>query len=66
MHLKSIAATALTLIASTSFAQAAEDKKCGAGSCAKKTQSTDDKKAEASCSKKDASCSKKDASCSKK
>lgn len=66
MNLKTIAATALTLIASSSFAQAAEDKKCGAGSCSKKTQSSDAKKPEASCSKKEASCSKKEASCSKK
>lgn len=73
MNLKSIAATALTLIASTSFVHAAEDKKCGAGSCSKKTQSSDAKKPDASCSKKDASssndeasCSKKEASCSKK
>lgn len=73
MNLKTIAATALTLIASSSFVHAAEDKKCGAGSCSKKTQSSDAKKPEASCSKKEASggakeasCSKKEASCSKK
>lgn len=73
MNLKTIAATALTLIASSSFVHAAEEKKCGAGSCSKKTQSSDAKKPEASCSKKEASggtkeasCSKKEASCSKK
>ncbi|HEX4974603.1 MAG TPA: hypothetical protein VFV48_01840 [Pseudomonadales bacterium] len=66
MNLKTIAATALTLIASSSFVHAAEEKKCGAGSCSKKTQNSDAKKPEASCSKKEASGSTKEASCSKK
>lgn len=75
MSIRSLAAFALTVIASSS-AMAAEghDRKCGAGSCSKKTKATTPLTVaqEASCSKKEASCSKKDtpmakeASCSKK
>lgn len=76
MNLKNLAALATTLIASTAFAGNAPDKKCGAGSCSKKTapaKTASDAscgKKEAACSKKnspsDASCSKKEAACSKK
>jgi len=66
MNMKSIAALALTVIATSGIAHAAEEKKCGAGSCSKKTHVADAGKADASCSKKEASCSKKEASCSKK
>lgn len=66
MNLKSIAAMALTVVATSGVAHAGSDSKCGAGSCSKKVQST---KADASCSKKQAAAAKaakKDASCSKK
>ncbi len=78
MNIKTIAALATALIASTAMAggTAHKDKKCGAGTCGKKTASAHAaseagsdascSKKEASCSKKEASCSKKDASCSKK
>lgn len=78
MNLKTIAALATTLIASTAFAGTAPDKKCGAGTCGKKETpakaasgaSGASGPAEAACSKKeggkDAGCSKKDAGCSKK
>lgn len=78
MNVKTIAALATALIASTAFAGSAPEKKCGAGSCSKKTATAKAgaasdagcSKKEASCSKKDAGhdagCSKKDASCSKK
>ena len=71
MNLKTVAALAAAIVA-TSTAYAGEaDKSCGANSkCAKKelTSPADAKcsKKEASCSKKEASCSKKEASCSKK
>jgi len=80
MNLKTIAALALTVISTTSWAGAQADAKCGAGSCGKKTTSSGadaggapegacskkDEGHEAACSKKEASCSKKEASCSKK
>ncbi|MFT3859232.1 MAG: hypothetical protein QM742_17590 [Aquabacterium sp.] len=79
MNVKSLAALAAAVIASTSaYAGAPKDQKCGAGSCGKKThvckdgdkegQACEPKEAgkEASCSKKDAGCSKKEAGCSKK
>lgn len=74
MNLKTLAAAAATIIATTAWAGTAADSKCGAGSCGKKETATKDascskKDKEASCSKKEASCSKKDekeASCSKK
>jgi len=68
MNLKSIAAIAATLVASSAFA-AGTDAKCGAGSCSKKEIAQKDancSKKDSSCSKKEASCSKKEASCSKK
>jgi hypothetical protein len=64
MSIKSLAALALTLTLS-SGAALAEDKKCGAGSCAKKEKTAEGEK-DAACSKKDGGCSKKDAACSKK
>ena len=76
MNLKTIAALAATVIATSAFADHHGDAKCGAGTCGKKEVT--DKKAkaakgaasgaskEASCGKKDAGCSKKDAGCSKK
>lgn len=77
MTLKSIATLAAAVIASSAWAAAPAETKCGAGTCGKKESTS--KKAghaasgaskagmkEASCGKKDASCSKKDASCSKK
>lgn len=73
MNIQTIAALAASLIAVSAHAGSAPDKKCGAGSCSKKTSAQSEKGAstphadkEASCSKKDASCSKKEASCSKK
>ena len=82
MSIRSLAAFALTVIASSStMAAEGHDRKCGAGSCSKKTkaaapvtvgqEASCSKKdspmtKEASCSKKEASCSKKEASCSKK
>ena len=79
MNIKSIATLAAAIIASSAWAAAPADQKCGAGSCGKKESSAAGKdgakdaqkdaacsKKEASCSKKDASCSKKEASCSKK
>lgn len=77
MNLKSIATLAATLIASTTWAAAPADAKCGAGSCSKKERATSKEAGcskkestaspkDASCSKKEASCSKKDASCAKK
>jgi hypothetical protein len=80
MNLKSIATLAAAVIASSAWAAAPAETKCGAGTCGKKESAS--KKAghaasgasgtskagmkDASCSKKDASCSKKEASCSKK
>ncbi|HRH16752.1 MAG TPA: hypothetical protein PKV17_03965 [Aquabacterium sp.] len=77
MNLKSIATLAAAVIASSAWAAAPTETKCGAGTCGKKESAS--KKAghaasgassagmkDASCSKKDASCSKKEASCSKK
>ncbi len=78
MNMRTAAALALTLISSAALAGESAERKCGAGSCGKKTMSNDkttdascskketptDK--EAACSKKEASCSKKEASCSKK
>ncbi len=76
MNLKSIATIAAAVIASSAWAAAPAEKKCGAGSCSKKELANKAAHAasaasgaegkEASCSKKDASCSKKEASCSKK
>lgn len=81
MNLKTIAALATTLIASSAFAGTPADKKCGAGTCGKKESSAKagsrasgasgaSGPAEAACSKKeggkDAGCSKKEAGCSKK
>lgn len=80
MSIRSLAALALTVIASSSaLAAEGSERKCGAGSCSKKGKATVPVTVaqEASCSKKDAaakeaSCSKKDtvavkeASCSKK
>jgi len=63
MNLKTVAALAATLIATSTVALAGPaEQKCGAGSCGKKeTSASADKKAkDASCSKKEASCSKKD------
>jgi len=68
MNLKSMAALAATVIASTAWA-GPTDAKCGAGSCSKKAKTPETETKEASCSKKEASCSKKEekeASCSKK
>jgi hypothetical protein len=70
MNIKTIAALAASVIATTAWA-GEKDAKCGAGSCGKKETSGK----EHSCGKKDeagkdgkkeSSCSKKDASCSKK
>ncbi len=69
MNLKTIAALAASIVASTAFAAAPADKKCGAGTCGKKEASAKTPKeaaSEASCSKKESGCSKKEASCSKK
>lgn len=81
MNLKSIAALAVTVIASSAWAAAPAEKKCGAGSCSKKemtgknaghaasaasSSASGAHGKEAGCSKKEASCSKKEASCSKK
>lgn len=78
MNIRSAAILALSVIASSALAAESRDRKCGAGTCGKKTTSASktpeagcSKKSEteakdASCSKKDASCSKKEASCSKK
>jgi hypothetical protein len=71
MNIKSIAAIAAALIASTAYAGEAKDHKCGAGSCGKKAHTCKegekcDMTKEASCSKKDGACSKKEAGCSKK
>lgn len=73
MNLKSIAAVALTVIATSGVAHAGNDSKCGAGSCSKKVKSAENDKSDAACSKKeasdvqkDAACAKKEASCSKK
>ena len=71
MNLKTIAALAATIIATSTATAEPATKSCGANSkCAKKeaTSPADAKcsKKEASCSKKEASCSKKEASCSKK
>jgi len=64
MNLKTVAALAASLIASSTFAAGSPaEQKCGAGSCGKKELSASaDKKVgkDASCSKKEASCSKKD------
>jgi len=75
MSIRSLAALALTVIASSSaLAAEGSERKCGAGSCSKKTKAAPATAAgkEASCSKKEASCSRKDeaaakeAACSKK
>lgn len=82
LNIKTLAALAATLIAASAHAGTTPEKKCGAGSCGKKTaaqkasdaacskKAGDGKASDAACSKKehgkDASCSKKDASCSKK
>ncbi|MFN3618367.1 MAG: hypothetical protein ACK4K3_04120 [Aquabacterium sp.] len=67
MNLKTIAAAAATIIATTAWAGHHGEHKCGAGTCGKKETTTKD----AGCGKKDkdASCGKKDdkeASCGKK
>lgn len=64
MNIKSIAAMAAAVIATTAWAGETKDAKCGAGACGKKETTAKDK--DASCSKKDGACSKKEASCSKK
>ncbi|MEY4763686.1 MAG: hypothetical protein RI907_359 [Pseudomonadota bacterium] len=72
MNIKTIAALATALIATTAVAGTAKDKKCGAGSCSKKAAhaASGASEAEAKCSKKEAGCSKKasdaEAKCSKK
>jgi hypothetical protein len=72
MNIKSIAALAATVIATTAWAGETKEQKCGAGSCGKKEhtckegEKCDTKHKDASCSKKDGACSKKEASCSKK
>jgi len=69
MNLKTVATLAAAILATSAYAGTTPDKKCGAGSCSKKTHNAKHGK-DASCSKKasDASCSKKgaEASCSKK
>lgn len=62
MNIKTLATLAATVIASSAWAAAPADHKCGAGTCGKKETSTK----ESSCSKKDGGCSKKESSCSKK
>lgn len=70
MNLKTIATLAAAVVASSAWAAAPADQKCGAGTCGKKESSC--KKGEncdakeAACSKKEASCSKKEAGCAKK
>lgn len=73
MNLKSIATLAAAVIASSAWAAAPAETKCGAGTCGKKEKAS--KKADHAASAasgaskagmKDASCSKKDAGCSKK
>lgn len=74
MNLKSLAALAAAVIATSAWADKPADQKCGAGTCGKKenaARGADGKKPtaarkDAACSKKDAGCSKKDAGCSKK
>lgn len=75
MNIKTLAAAAAAIIATSAWAGTHAEQKCGAGSCGKKETSAKEsscgkKDKEASCGKKDkeASCSKKDkeASCSKK
>lgn len=71
MNLKSIAALAATLIATSAWAEQPADQKCGAGTCGKKEAGAraDGKKPPAArdgtATKKDTACSKKDAGCSK-
>lgn len=60
MNLKTIATLAAALVASSAWAGAHADQKCGAGTCGKKETSSP--KGDA----KDAGCGKKDASCSNK
>lgn len=77
MNIRSAAALALTVIATSAMAAETAERKCGAGSCGKKTSSApktpdaacakkENAGKEAACSKKEASCSKKEAACSKK
>ncbi len=81
MNIKSLATLAAAIVATSSWAAAPADTKCGAGTCGKKEnvapKNSGTKDAgcskkdagttkEASCSKKEASCSKKDAACAKK
>lgn len=64
MNIRPLAALALSVIATSALPAHAAERKCGAGSCSKKTASAPaagPKVAEASCSRKEASCSKKDA-----
>ncbi len=77
MNIKTIAALAATVIATSAYADKHADAKCGAGACGKKEMT--DKKgkaakgaasaasgAEHACGKKDHACGKKDAACGKK
>jgi len=75
MNLKSLATLAAAIVASSAWAAAPAETKCGAGSCGKKenaapkspgTQEAGCSKKEASDGQKDASCARKDAACSKK
>lgn len=82
MNLKSLATLAATIVATSAWAAAPADTKCGAGTCGKKENAAPKDKGtkdascskkeatsgqkDAACSKKEASCSKKDAACSKK
>jgi hypothetical protein len=74
MNIKTIAAIAASVIATTAWA-GEKDAKCGAGSCGKKETSGKEHscgkkdeagKKESSCAKKDGGCSKKDGGCAKK
>jgi len=77
MNLKTLATLAAAAIASSAWAAAPTDSKCGAGTCGKKETSakkgspaaakaSDAGTKDASCAKKDAGCAKKEASCAKK
>ena len=71
MNIKSIAALAAAIVATSAWAAEPAQKKCGAGSCSKKVaKAASGAGSDASCSKKEASCSKHEgkaeASCSKK
>lgn len=69
MNLKSIATLAAAIVATSAWAAAPADQKCGAATCSKKESSTkadEPMKKVTSDDGKDASCAKKEASCSKK